>query len=151
MRLTATALAAALLCASALAGPAEDAMIAADKAFNDMAQSVGIAAAFEAFAAPDARMFQGQEKIVSGPAEVRAFMDDAYAAGGSLTWSPVEAVASDDGTAGFTRGRWTYVSPPVDGKTETGTGSYVTIWGRQPDGSYKFTLDIGQSDRPAGD
>ncbi len=149
MRLITTACAAILLGAAALAGPNEDAMIAADKAFNDMAQKAGVPAAFEAFAAPDARMFQGQEKIVSGPQEVRSFTEALYGAGGSLAWTPVEAVSSDDGTVGFTRGRWTYTSPPVGGKTETMLGTYVTIWGKQPDGAYKFTLDIGQSDVPA--
>lgn len=149
MRLAIAACTAALLCVTAWAGPNEDALIAADKAFNEMAQTSGVPAAFEAFAAPDARMFRGQERIVSGPAEIRASMDAAYGAGGTLTWEPTEAVASEDGTLGFTRGRWVYTSPPADGKTSTSKGSYVTIWGKQPDGSYKFTLDIGETDQPA--
>ena len=150
MRRTLLAFAAAsCLAAPALAGPAEDAMIAADTAFNDLAQKDGIAAAFEAYAAPDARMFRGEEKIVSGPAEVRELMAAQYAQGGTLTWAPVEAVASADGTMGFTHGRWAYESPKLeDGTTRKSAGSYVTIWALQPDGGYKFSLDIGSPDRP---
>lgn len=149
MRIATIAIAAALSAVPAFAGPNEDALLAADKAFNAMAQAQGIPAAFEAFAAPDARMFQAQEKIVSGPAEIRTHVEAQYGAGGTLSWTPLEAVSSDDGTVGFTRGRWTYVSPPVDGKTQTMLGAYVTIWGKQPDGTYKYTVDIGQSDAPA--
>lgn len=141
--------AAALIAAPALAGPAEDAMMAADSAFNDKAQTDGVAAAFEAYAAPDARMFRGEEKIVSGPAEIHDLMAEQYAHGGTLTWGPVEAVASDDGTLGFTHGRWAYESPKAeDGTTRKATGSYVTVWRKQPDGAYKFALDIGNPDRP---
>ena len=133
----------------ALAGPNEDAMIAADKAFNDMAQKEGVAAAFAAYAAPDARMFRGEEKIVSGPAEIEALMEEQYAHGGTLTWTPTEAVSSGDGTLGFTHGRWTYTSPkPDDGDAKTATGSYVSVWQKQPDGAYKFSVDIGNPDRP---
>lgn len=149
MRFATIAATALLFAPVALAGPHEDALMAADRAFNELAQKDGVAAAFEAYAAPDARMFRGEERPVSGPAEIRAMMAADYAAGGSLTWAPVEAVASDDGTAGYTHGRWTYVSPPDGaGKIHTGTGSYVSVWRRQPDGSLKFVADIGTPDRP---
>ncbi|BCW87783.1 hypothetical protein sos41_09130 [Alphaproteobacteria bacterium SO-S41] len=139
----------AMLAVPALAGPNEDALIAADKAFNDMAQKDGVVAAFAAYAAPDARMFRGEEAIVSGPAEIQALMEEQYSHGGSLTWTPTEAVSSADGTLGFTHGRWTYVSPKNGaGETVTQLGSYVSIWAKQPDGSYKFSVDIGNPDRP---
>ena len=139
----------AMLAVPALAGPNEDALIAADKAFNDMAQKDGVAAAFAAYAAPDARMFRGEETVVSGPVEIQALMEEQYSHGGALTWTPKEAVSSADGTLGFTHGRWTYTSPkPDDGEAKTATGSYVSIWAKQPDGAYKFSVDIGNPDRP---
>ena len=138
---------AAGLAGTAWAGANEDALMAADKAFNAMAQKDGVAAAFAAYAALDARMFRGEAKPTSGPAEIKALMEMQYGHGGTLTWTPTEAVSSADGTVGFTHGRWTYTSPAVDGaKPETGMGSYVTIWGRQADGSYKYTVDIGNPD-----
>lgn len=152
MRRTAFALAfaaGALIAAPALAGPNEDAMIAADKAFNDLAQKEGVAKAFAAYAAPDARMFRGEETPVSGPAAIEALMAEQYAAGGTLTWAPSEAVSSNDGTLGFTHGRWTYTTPALeDGSTKSLTGSYVSVWRKQPDGGYKFAVDIGNPDRP---
>lgn len=134
--------------AVALAGPNEEALLAADRAFNDKAQKDGIAAAFEAFAAPKARMFRGEEHIVSGPAAIGALMAEQYAHGGSLSWTPTEAVSSADGTLGFTHGRWTYTSPAAEGREpRIGKGSYVSVWSRQPDGTYKFEVDIGNPDQ----
>jgi ketosteroid isomerase-like protein len=149
MRRLAFAFAAVLLAAPAFAGDNEDALIAADTAFNAMAQKDGVAAAFAAYAAPDARMFRGEETPVSGPAEIEALMAEQYTAGGSLTWAPTEAVSSADGTLGFTHGRWTYTSPKgEDGAVRKLLGSYVSIWAKQPDGTYKFAVDIGNPDRP---
>lgn len=149
MRRIAAAVIALALTGPAAAGPNEDALIAADTAFNDMAQNKGVAEAFAAYAAPDARMFRGEEKIVSGPAEIRELMAAQYEHGGTLVWTPREAVASADGTLGFTHGRWTYTTPADEaGKTQSLQGSYVTIWARQGDGAYKFSLDIGNPDRP---
>ncbi len=148
-RFIASAATALALAGYALAGPNEDALMAADLAFNDMAQKDGVAEAFAAYAAPDARMFRGEEKIVSGPAEIRELMAAQYDHGGSLTWAPKEAVSSADGTLGFTHGRWTYTTPAdAEGKTLTLHGSYVSVWSKQPDGAYKFSLDIGNPDRP---
>ncbi len=143
----AAALAAALT-GLAVAGPNEDALMQADRDFNTMAQKDGIVAAFKFYAAPDARMFRREEVPVKGPDEIAALMSEDYASGGSLVWEPREAVAGDDGTAGYTHGRWTYVSPASeDGKTTTLVGTYVTVWRKQPDGSLKFVADIGNPDR----
>ncbi len=140
---------ASLMALPAVAGPNEDALIAADKAFNEMAQKDGIAKAFEAYAAPDARQFNGDEKPMTGPSAIKSLMEASYPPGSTLSWAPVEAVSSVDGTMGFTHGRWTFVTPKDEkGQTHSLTGSYATVWQKQPDGAYKFTVDIGNPDKP---
>ena len=36
-----------------------------------------------------------------------------------------------------------------DGKPAVGTGFFLTIWKRQPDGSWRYVMDNGAPDRPA--
>lgn len=146
-RLT-TVIAALALTGLALAGPNEEAMMQADRDFNTMAQTDGTTAAFRFYAAPDARMFNRTETPVKGPDEIAALITASYGPGDLLTWDPSEAVASDDGTAGYTHGRWKLTSAPdKDGKVTTLVGTYITVWRKQSDGSLKFVADLGNPDR----
>jgi hypothetical protein len=65
--------------------------------------------------------------------------------GFKLEWEPLFADASDDGTLGYTWGYFKMTAPPRDGKGETRTvlGLTMTIWKRQPDGSWKWVFDGG--------
>ena len=58
----------------------------------------------------------------------------------------MEADASPDGVLGHTRGTWIFTVKKKDGSEAKVTGYYVTVWRRQADGHYKFTLDIGGAD-----
>lgn len=147
MRRVIFALAVTAFSGLAVAGPHEDALMQADRDFNAMAQKDGVVAAFKFYAAPDARMFRREETPVKGPDEIAALMAEDYSAGGTLVWEPREAAASDDGTAGYTHGRWVYESPAdASGKVTKIVGTYVTVWRKQPDGSLKFVADIGTPD-----
>lgn len=56
---------------------------------------------------------------------------------------------SDDGTLGYNYGRYEWRGLGKDGKALVGTGWFLTIWKRQPDGSWKYVMDNGAPDRPA--
>ncbi len=136
---------------AAIAAPKDD-MMAADKAFSAMSVEKGSHAAFLAYMTEDVRLFQGEHPPVVGKAAVSAFFADEEKSDPSyakqrLEWSPFEADASADGTLGFTRGHWVLTAPKKDGGEFKLTGYYVTEWRRQPDGSYKFCLDIGGADK----
>jgi ketosteroid isomerase-like protein len=64
----------------------------------------------------------------------------------SLTWKPMQADASSAGDLGYTWGRYEYRERAADGRVVVETGTYVTIWRRQPDGSWKVVLDGGTPD-----
>lgn len=130
----------------ALAATPEEAMMEADRAFNAMAQENGVPEAFAAFSAPGNTMFSGDENWARGPEAVKAFMQELQRPGWTLFWEPVEAQASPDGAMGYTLGRWTRSGPDKEGKPATLTGSYVTIWARQPDGRYLMVFDTGAED-----
>lgn len=63
----------------------------------------------------------------------------------TLTWRPVTAEASEDGDLGWTVGRWER-RHWQGADTVVTHGSYVTIWRRQGDGTWKVVLDVGNAD-----
>ncbi len=136
----------------ALAAP-KDEMMAADRAFSALSAEKGAHAAFLAYMAEDVRLYDGATPPILGKAAVQThYAKNPEAPGTRLTWTPLEADASPDGVLGFTRGTWLYTAKKTDGSTARATGYYVTVWRRQADGQYKFTLDIGGSDpKPKAD
>ena len=46
-------------------------------------------------------------------------------------------------------GRYEMTFTPKQGKAINDKGKYVTVWQRQPDGSWKVLRDISNSDLPA--
>jgi ketosteroid isomerase-like protein len=93
-------------------------------------------------------MFRDGE-IVRGHDAIRTLMEPAFAIeGSSLAWEPSEADIAASGDLGYTIGRFesTFVGP--DGQQGTRTGTYVTIWKKQSDGTWKVTVDIGSNNVP---
>jgi len=128
--------------ASALAGPIDDAMNA-DRAFSKLAQEKGVGEAFAAYAAPHAIKFDPGEQV-RGPADIRASVAKGFTDGGTLTWEPREGVPSNDGSQVVVWGRWEYKGPA--GSNVVVHGTYLTVWAKQADGSWKYTHDIGNAD-----
>lgn len=149
MRLAAVALLVAVT-VSAQAAPKDD-MMAADKAFSAMSIAQGQHAAFLAYMTDDVRLFAGDHPPTIGKAAMAALYaaqekSDPNYKSLRLEWTPIEAEASPDGVLGWTRGTWIRTWSKPDGSVTKLTGYYVTEWRRQPDGTYKFCLDIGGVD-----
>lgn len=69
-----------------------------------------------------------------------------------LTWTPTDAVMSSEGDMGYTWGHFEGRSKDAQGNPVLTSGRYMTIWRKQPDGSWKVVLDAGADDAPgAGD
>jgi ketosteroid isomerase-like protein len=95
----------------------------------------------EAFA-PNGMMVQPDGPVV-GHEAIRLVMAGAFADSTfRLAWTPDLIGVSDDGTLGYTTGRYER-SRVVDGAKRTQRGSYFTVWRRQPDGSWLVEADIG--------
>ena len=66
-----------------------------------------------------------------------------------LSWAPNYVDISSNGILGYTTGNWEF-RPKGRTDAPTGFGEFITIWLRQPNGKYKFIVDIGVShDKPA--
>jgi ketosteroid isomerase-like protein len=116
-------------------------LLSADSAFSAMSVARGAGAAFVAFAADQAILLgPGGTPMTRG----RDAIGGAFAgfpADAVLEWAPVAADIAGSGDLGCTvgealvRARGTY-------------SKYLTIWKRQPDGTWKFAADGGNA-RPA--
>ena len=109
----------------------------------------GGGAAFAAWFAPDAVTLANGKPPVVG--------HDAIAAGATwtpenyqLTWTPEGARMGTSGDMGFTWGHYEGVSKDAEGNATKATGRYMTVWKKQPDGTWKVELDAS-NDGPKAD
>jgi ketosteroid isomerase-like protein len=118
-------------------------MVDTEHEFARFAADKGTKSAFLAFITPDGLLFQPDK--VNGI----AYWNGRGESAGLLSWAPNYADMSANGIMGYTTGNWEYRAKGKD--DEPGAfGEFITIWLRQPDGKYKFVVDIGIGhDRPA--
>lgn len=109
--------------------------VGAEVSFAAQAKQAGTAAAFlacsapTAFAVEDGKMVNAQELWQSRPAR----------SGSSLAWYPVLADVAQSGDLAYTTGPWTQLQ---NGRPQV-AGEYVRVWRKQPDGAWKFVVDMG--------
>lgn len=154
MKLHRSALTLPLLAAIAFAAPSKSdkerwkaELVQVEDAFSAMAQEKGILPAFEHFAAPDVAFIDTDPRQFRGLEAVRKRMGNTPP-GAKLTWSAMFTDVSDDGTLGYNYGRYESRGPGPDGKEIVRGGFFLSIWKRQPDGSWKYVMDTGAPDRP---
>lgn len=119
-----------------------------EDAFCAMGREKGLLAAFQHFAAPDVAFIDTDPRKFRGPEAVLQRMGQDQP-GVKLTWSASFTDVSDDGTMGYNYGRFESRRPGPDGKEIVRGGFFLTIWKRQPDGSWRYVMDTGAPDRPA--
>ena len=125
---------------------ARDAIRRADEDFARYAQDHGIAEAFAAYAARDATILPAGAEPVKGPDAIRSFF--ASSAGTVLLWKPYAAEVSAAGDLGYTLGAYESRSKDSAGNPVTRYGKYCTIWRKQPDGKWKYVVDLGNPSPP---
>jgi ketosteroid isomerase-like protein len=128
-------------CGSELApDPAQ--LMDADRAF-DSAVAEGGSAAWVSWFADDGAMIQegvGEIRGHSAIGEAMASLDNPNI---SLRWDPERAEIATSGDLGWTTGSWTFSATGSEGLVTTNQGRYVSIWRRQPNGSWKVVMDLG--------
>jgi len=123
-------------------------LVKVEAEFSAMAQTKGLLAAFQHFGAPDVAFLDVDPRKFRGPDAVRERMTGADKPGVTLTWSASFTDVSDDGTLGYNYGRYERRGPGPDGKETVRGGWFLTIWKRQPDGTWRYVMDNGTPDRP---
>ncbi len=119
----------------------------ADRAFAQATARDRVEGWVAAFAGDGAMFRQGG--VVTGHGAIRELMAPHFAdTSYSLAWEPTAAEVAASGDLGYTVGRSENRRRDVKGRVLIGHGSYLTVWKRQPDGSWKVAIDIGSSDGP---
>ena len=125
----------------------QDELFAADRAFALAVADSG-APAWQARFAPDiAKPGNGGLVLLRGIGP-NAANDKAIFADPTrlLLWEPTDAFAYADRRTGVTVGRSAFVRKNARSDTLS-TGRYLTLWRKQPDGSWKILLDAGWDEK----
>jgi hypothetical protein len=125
-------------------GALREQVFEADRAFAAHARAIagekGYGPAFGAFADPGAA-FALAGGVLWGAEAIRE--GQTTEPGEALEWDPVHGAAAGSGDLAWTSGRAVYRA-----RGEQAFTKYLTIWARQPDGSWRWLLDAGNL-RPA--
>jgi ketosteroid isomerase-like protein len=135
-------LAALLLIAPARCGDLEESLLAADRAFDSATAARGLDG-WMSFFAQDAQA-NTHRGLLKGKASLREYYAGMFAQKEfSIRWKPTFAEASKDGTLGYTFGEAVTSFRDEKGEIRKRPGRYVTVWRRQPDGSWNVVTDLG--------
>lgn len=125
-----------------------DLLLGLDRAFNTATAEKGIEG-WVAYFAPNGSMLGATEPPVTGPEAIRKYMEAVFTEPeSSLRWQPTRAEMLIPGVLGYTAGRFERRRKTPAGKHALLRGSYVTVWRKQADGSWKIILDTGHPDGP---
>ncbi|ELR73062.1 Ketosteroid isomerase-like protein [Fulvivirga imtechensis AK7] len=122
----------------------EQVLITADIAFSEMAATDGVGKAFIHYADSNAMIVHERQHPMSGLTEItKAY--SSFPASTSLSWRPLHAEIAASGDLGYTFGEYELTANDSTARKEY--GYYITVWKRQPDGSWKYVFDTG-SEKP---
>jgi ketosteroid isomerase-like protein len=128
--------------AAAPGATAIQSMVDTERAFARMSEEQGTRPAFMAFIADDGILFR--PSAVQGKQWLKDHSVPASDKRPLLTWYPAIAGMSRMTDLGYTTGPWEYKAD-VNDATPVAWGTFLTVWKREPDRSWKFAIDLGIS------
>jgi ketosteroid isomerase-like protein len=116
-----------------------DELMDADKKFSALSEHKGMKQAFLSYMDSSGVLLRENHYPIIGNAAkayIRQINDSAF----KLVWQPRSADVAKSGDMGYTFGTYTIYT-----KDSILKGTYVSVWKKQNDGSWKFVLDAGTS------
>ncbi len=114
---------------------------AIEKQFEIDLNKMGAAFAFEKYAAPNAVIKRQNDSLINGPKAIKQYYSDDSYKNAKAYWTPDYIDVSQDGTMGYTYGRYRWAIIDKSGKTQEYSGVFHTVWKKQPDGTWKYAWD----------
>ena len=114
-----------------------DAIMQADRAFSEMSKKKGMRSAFIQYADSATVLLRAGYFPIKGKdafEHLQNINDSVF----TLSWTPENAGMALSGDMGYTYGIYTFQD-----KDTTFQGTYVSIWQKQADGSWKYILESG--------
>ena len=121
-----------------------DQLLNADRAFAEESLQLGAPEAFSRYFDEQGIHLGPSGPPAVGPGQVRARLAEGPA--NILSWEPRFAEVFAPGHWGWTWGDWQLHEPGAGGR-RLAQGRYVNVWKKQPDGSWKVRLDLGNVER----
>lgn len=118
------------------------ALLHADESWAAAAEAGDVDRLFD-YWTEDAVIYPPVGPTVDGLDAIREFVRAARSRPGfSLTWTPTGAEVAGKADVGYTFGRWRRTLDGPDGTPVANAGAYVSIWRKQPDGSWRCSVEI---------
>ncbi len=112
-----------------------------EKAFEKMANEIGIAEAFEHYADLNGVILRNN-KVIKGKENIyNSIKNNHLYKRANLKWNPDFIDVSNDGDLAYTYGKCTFKFYNEQGEKQIQTGIFHTVWKKQTNGSYKFVWD----------
>jgi ketosteroid isomerase-like protein len=120
-------------------------LLKTDRDFSELSQKEGMFIAFLTYMADDGVILRDNSFPDKGKENLRKRFEGRSDTSFILTWEPLFEKISESGDLGYTYGIHTNTRKSTGEITK---GTYVTIWLRQADGSWRFVLDTGTEGLP---
>jgi ketosteroid isomerase-like protein len=134
-----------LSCRKRQTEPVSGLLMKYDREFSEMSVQEGMFKAFLSFIDTNGVILRDNSLPSRGIEALRQYYSGKSDSAFILRWEPVFEKISLCGDLGYTYGIWTNTLK-VSGEKSQGT--YITVWQKQKDGSWKFVLDTGTSGLP---
>jgi ketosteroid isomerase-like protein len=109
-----------------------------DQDFSDYSVQYGVREAFYTFAHDSAVILRENSYPIVGREKIKNLFTKGKTPGVTLSWKPSFADVAKSGELGYTYGVYEYTTPDTTMK-----GTYVSIWKKRNDQSWKYVFDSG--------
>jgi len=109
-----------------------------DEAFSQLSQEKGMNQAFMAFVDQEGILLRPNKYPIVGSAAVERELMETDDSVFELSWEPSGAKVAQSGEFGFTYGIYIFLA-----ESQVFKGTYVTVWRKNEQGSWKWVLDTG--------
>jgi len=118
-------------------------LLKTDIEFSKYSEKYGQIKSFLHYADEKATIFRPNSMPIVSKKEIEKLYHAKCDTSFTLTWNPLFAEVSQSSDIGYTYGLWQLKEKNEFGKEISDEGTYVTIWKKQSDSTWKWTLDIG--------
>ncbi len=117
-------------------------LLQTDRNFSLASVKEGTVEAYKKFLIEDATFLPNRRNAVNGLnniCEAIKIPGITY----TMSWTPENGRVSSSGDLGYTWGNYELSFTNKDGNLESEKGKYLNVWSKQPDGSWKVVIDMG--------
>ena len=117
-----------------------DEIFQTEKAFEKMAAEKSVSEAFFHFADENAVIKRQNDTLIVGKENIKLFYERGRK-DATVNWTPDFIDVADDGTLGYTYGKFSWKIKNDQGAVTEYKGVFHTVWKKQKDNTWKYVWD----------